>query len=127
MTDAKTTAQALYDAFETGDMDALGALLAKTEWHEAEGMPYGGVWQGFAQIAEKVFGPIGAQVDGFTATPDEILPLGSDRAVAFGVYRGADGKVATPFCHVWTVSDGRISKFVQYADTHLFRKQTGLL
>ncbi len=127
MSDAKSTAQALYDAFGTGDMDALGALLAETEWHEAEGMPYGGVWQGFAQIAEKVFGPITAQIDGFYADVDEILPLDNDRAVAFGVYRGDEGKVAAPFCHVWTVSDGRIRKFVQYADTHLFRQQTGLL
>lgn len=127
MSEAVTVAQAVYTGFGSADMAALGALLGDAEWHEAEGMPYGGIWHGFGQIAEKVFGPIGAQVDGFTAIPDEILPLGTDRAVAFGVYRGDGGKVAVPFCHVWTAKDGRITKFVQYADSYLYRQQTGLL
>jgi len=127
MTDAVTTARAVYDAFAAADMGALAALLVETEWHEAEGMPYGGVWHGIGEIAQYVFGPIGADIPDFTAIADELLPLGDDRAVAFGVYRGREGAVAAPFCHVWTVADGKIAKFVQYADSHLYRQQTGLL
>lgn len=127
MNDAVSTARAVYDAFAAADLAVLAGLLGDTEWHEAEGMPYGGVWHGIGEIAEKVFGPIGAQVEGFTAIPDELLPLGETRAIAFGIYRGDGGKVATPFCHVWTAQDGRIVKFVQYADSHLYRQQTGLL
>ena len=29
------------------------------------------------------------------------------------------GKAATPFAHLWTIEDGKITKLVQYADTHL--------
>lgn len=127
MTDAVTAARSVYEAFAAADMAALAALLGATEWHEAEGMPYGGVWNGIGEIAQNVFGPIGADIPDFTAIPDELLPLGDDRAIAFGLYRGRDGAVATPFCHVWTVVSGTIVKFVQYADSHLYRQQTGLL
>lgn len=127
MTEAQTAARGVYDAFAAGDMAALGALLADIEWHENLGMPYGGVWHGFAEVAGQVFGPIAADVPDFTAVPDEVLPLGDDRAVAFGTYRGHDGRVATPFCHVWTVAGGKLTKFQQYADSHLYRQQTGLL
>ena len=126
MTDAVTAAKAVYAAFAAADMGALAATLAETEWHEAEGMPYGGVWTGIGAIAQNVFGPIAADIPDFTSIPDEVLPLGDDRAIAFGFYRGRDGAVATPFCHIWTVTDGRVVKFVQYADSHLYRQQTGI-
>ncbi|HMO77276.1 MAG TPA: nuclear transport factor 2 family protein [Sphingopyxis sp.] len=127
MTDAVSAARAIYDAFAAGDMAGLAAGLADIEWHENEGMPYGGVWHGFGEVAQNVFGPIAADVPDFTAVPDELLPLGDNRAVAFGYYRGHDGKVATPFCHVWTLADGKLVEFRQYADSHLYRQQTGLL
>lgn len=127
MTDTVTAARAVYEAFAAADMNALAALLADIEWHENLGMPYGGVWTGIGEVAQNVFGPIAADVPDFSAIPDELVPLGENRAVAFGYYRGLDGKVATPFCHVWTLAGGRLVKFVQYADSHLYRQQTGLL
>lgn len=127
MTEAETAARAVYDAFAAADMAALAALLADIEWHENVGMPYGGVWRGFAAVAGHVFGPIAADVPDFSAIPDEVQPLGDSRAVAFGTYRGRDGGLAAPFCHVWTYAGGKLTKFQQYADTHLYRQQTGLL
>lgn len=127
MSDAVSAARAIYNAFATADMPALDAALAHVEWHENLGMPYGGVWRGFAEVAQHVFGPVAADVPDFSSIPDELLPLGADRAVAFGFYRGLDDKVAVPFCHVWTLKDGKLVKFVQYADSHLYRQQTGLL
>ncbi|MCA1748575.1 MAG: nuclear transport factor 2 family protein [Parasphingopyxis sp.] len=129
MTDDRAgTVRSVYDAFAKGDMEALATLLADTEWYEAEGMPYGGHYRGFQKIAANVFGPIAGDVENFTARPDEILPLGEDRAIAFGTYRGqgSAGEVAAPFAHVWTVRDGKIARFVQYADSHLYRQATGL-
>lgn len=127
MSDAVSAARAVYDAFAAADMPALDAALRHIEWHENLGMPYGGVWHGFAEVAQNVFGPIANDIPDFSAIPDELLPLGADRAVAFGYYRGLDDKVAAPFCHVWTVRDGALVKFVQYADSHLYRAQAGLL
>jgi len=35
-----------YEAFARGDMGTVTDMLAETEWHEAEGMPYGGIFTG---------------------------------------------------------------------------------
>jgi hypothetical protein len=127
MTDRIQTLQQLYLAFAEGDGPRLQGLLSDTHWVEAEGMPYGGTYRGFAEIAANVFGPITTDVEGFTAKPDEIIPAGDDQVLALGTYRGrgAAGEVAVPFAHLWTVRDGRVTNFVQYVDTHLFRQAIG--
>jgi ketosteroid isomerase-like protein len=127
MTDRVQTVQQLYAAFGEGDAARLEELLADTHWVEAAGMPYGGIYRGFGEVAANVFGPITNDVQGFTAKPDEIIPAGDDRVLAVGTYRGngAAGEVATPFAHLWTVRDGRVTHFVQYADTYLFRQAVG--
>jgi ketosteroid isomerase-like protein len=127
MTNRTETVNQLYSAFANGDAARLQELLADTHWVEAAGMPYGGTYRGFAEVAENVFGPIMNDVEGFTAKPDEIIPAGEDRVVATGTYRGSGsaGEVAVPFAHLWTVRDGRVTNFIQYADTHLFRQAIG--
>jgi uncharacterized protein len=108
-------------------MEALGGLLATTEWHEADGMPYGGVYSGFEAIAGNVFGPINEDVESFTARPDELLDAGDEKVVSLGRYRGqgANGPVDVPFAHVWTVRGDKLVRFVQYADTKLFGEAVG--
>ena len=127
MTDRIQTIQQLYSAFAEGDASRMGELLVDTRWVEAPGMPYAGTYRGFSEIAANVFGPIMNDVEGFTAKPDEIIPAGEDRVLALGIYRGkgSAGEVATPFAHLWTVRDGRVTDFVQYADTHLYRQAIG--
>lgn len=127
MADRIQTIQQLYSAFAEGDASRMGELLADTRWVEAPGMPYAGTYRGFSEIAANVFGPIMNDVEGFTAKPDEIIPAGEDRVLALGTYRGkgSAGEVATPFAHLWTVRDGRVTDFVQYADTHLYRQAIG--
>ena len=127
MTDRIRTVQQLYSAFAEGDASRMEELLADTQWIEAAGMPYGGTYRGFAEIAANVFGPITSDVQGFTAKPDEIIPAGDDQVLVLGTYRGTGsaGQVAVPFAHLWKVQDGRVTNFVQYADTHLFRQAIG--
>jgi ketosteroid isomerase-like protein len=127
MTDRVQTVEQLYAAFAAGDASHLEKQLADTEWVEAAGMPYGGTYRGFGEIAANVFGPITNDVQGFSVRPDEIIPAGEDKVLALGTYRGSGsaGEVSAPFAHLWTVRDGRISNFVQYADTHLFRQAIG--
>ena len=79
--DPTDTAEELYAAFAAGDGATLSRLLGETRWVEAKGMPYGGTHHGLAEIVDKVFGPIGRDVAGFTAVPDEIVAIGDDRAV----------------------------------------------
>lgn len=127
MTDRIQTVQQLYSAFAEGDSARMGELLADTQWIEAAGMPYGGTYRGFAEIAANVFGPITSDVQGFTAKPDQIIPAGDDQVLVLGTYggTGSAGDVAVPFAHLWKIRDGRVTNFVQYADTHLFRQAIG--
>ena len=114
----------LYQAFGSGDMGTVAELIADTDWHEADCMPYGGRYQGATQVFENVFVKIAGDVEGFSARPDEILPAGDDRVIALGRYtgNGKKGPVDAAFAHVWTVRDRSIVKFVQYADTHKYRE-----
>ncbi len=127
MTDRIETVHQLYSAFAEGDAPRMQELLAETHWVEAAGMPYGGTYTGFGDIAANVFGPIMSDVEGFAAKPDEIITAGDDRVLVLGTYsgKGSAGEVATPFAHLWTVRDGRVTNFVQYTDTHLFRQAIG--
>jgi uncharacterized protein len=127
MSDATVTLAKVYQAFAAGDGDALGRLIGDTHWVEAAGGPYGGVYRGLAEIAENVFGPIGRDVQGFTAVPDEILAVGDNRALGLGFYRGhtASGPLETRFAHLATVDGDVITHFEQFTDTHEWRQALG--
>lgn len=114
----------MYDAFGSGDMNRVAGLIAETEWEEAEGMPYAGRYRGADEVFQNVFGRIAGDVENFSVRPDEILPVGEDRVVGLGRYKGKgrSGDLDVAFAHLWTVRDGKIVKFVQYADTHKFRE-----
>ena len=124
---ATETVRRLYEAFAAGDGETLSELLAETHWIEASGGPYGGTYRGFAAVAENIFAPIGRDVQGFRARPDELLAIGNDRVLALGRYRGttAGGSLDTRFAHLWTVADNRISQFEQFTDTHEWRVAVG--
>jgi ketosteroid isomerase-like protein len=120
--------RAVYDSFAAGDVDAVfAAMTPDIEWAESEGMPYGGVYYGRDAIVSNVFGPILADVEGFTAAPDEILSLDDTRVVALGRHdgRGANGPVRAQFVHIWTITNGLVSHHQQLADTYLFRAAVG--
>ncbi len=114
----------VYEAFGRGDVPAvLGAMADDIEWHEAEGMPYGGVYHGGEAVAKNVFGPITADISDFAVTPEEFIASGN--AVAAVVrYTGtgqATGKqLDLPAVHVFNVRDGKIAQFRQFIDTAKF-------
>lgn len=118
--------RSVYEAFGAGDMDTVQRAFADCEWHEMEGMPYGGVFTGTEAILGNVIGPITQDVESFTVTPDELLDAG-DRVVSLGRYTGTGsaGPLDAAFAHVWTVDGGRITKLVQYADTRRFGDAVG--
>ena len=124
---AADTVTRLYEAFAAGDGETLSRLLAETHWIEARGVPYGGTYRGFAEIFENVFGPIGRDVRDFSAKPDELLPIGDDRVLALGRYRGTTdaGPMDIRFGHLWTVDGERMSHFEQFTDTHEWRDAVG--
>jgi ketosteroid isomerase-like protein len=114
----------VYDAFGLGDVPAvLGALADDIEWHEAEGMPCGGVHRGPRMVAEKVFAPLTADVEGFMVTPEEVIATGDTVAVVArytGTGKATGRSLDLPVTHVWDVREGKIVRFRQFADTAKF-------
>lgn len=118
--------RAVYEAFGRGDVPAvLGAMAADIEWHEAEGMPYGGVYHGGEAVAQNVFGPITQDVVDFAVTAEEFIASG-DAVAAVVRYTGtgrATGKeLNLPVVHLWKVRNGKVEQFRQFIDTVKFRE-----
>ena len=114
----------VYEAFGRGDVQAvLGALAEELEWHEAEGMPYAGLYCDREAVAEKVFGPLIEDVPDFEVSPGEFI-ASEDTVVALVRYTGT-GKLTGKrldlrVAHVWDVRDGKITGFRYFVDTTKF-------
>jgi ketosteroid isomerase-like protein len=111
-----------YEAFARGDMDAVVAdMEPDIEWHQAQGLPHGGLYRGLDAVREAIFGPLGeAWWDEFSAEPDELLEAG-DEVVVLGRYHGRSKETGrtldVPFVHVWSFRNGRAWRFRQFLDT----------
>jgi uncharacterized protein len=113
----------LYDAFASGDVPkVLGSMSEDIEWWEAEGNPWypGRAFVGPQQVVDGVFARIGVEFEGFEVVPEQFLSDG-DQVVMIGRYRGkgtATGKsLDAQTLHLWTVKDGKVVRFQQFADT----------
>ena len=111
----------VYGAFARGDVPAvLGAFSEDIEWFEAEGMPYGGLHRGPDAVAQKVFGPITEDVDGFALATGEFIASGSTVAAVVrytGTGKATGKALDVPAVHVWDVRDGKLVRFRQFIDT----------
>lgn len=127
MQDALDLVQEFYSLFAQGNVPgALDLLHLDVEWSETERSPYyAGAVRGAAAIVETVFAPITGDFDGFAGVPEEFVAQG-DRVVVFGKYSGVakvSGKaLLVPFVHSWTVSEGKLARFVQYTDSTPWRE-----
>ena len=114
----------VYEAFARGDVPAvLGAMAADMEWHEAEGMPYGGVYHGGEAVAQNVFGPITQDVVDFAVTAEEFIASGDAVAAVVrytGTGKATGKKLDLPVVHVWKVRNGKLEQFRQFIDTAKF-------
>lgn len=115
-----------YEAFNAADLDAVTAVMADdVEWTEPAGLPYAGTYQGPAAVVENVFGRVAADVDGLELDVERIVD-GGDTLVVIGTARGTvretGERLDCPFAHVCDFEDGRLSRFVQYTDTAIWRQ-----
>jgi uncharacterized protein len=114
----------VYSAFANGDIDQfLGAMDPHIEWREAEGNPYepsGTAWIGPDAVVQNLLVPIGADWDDFAVHPKEFHDAG-DIVVVEGRYTGTHKETGRSLdaqvCHVWGVSDGKLTSFQQFVDT----------
>ena len=111
-----------YVAFAADDMDGVvGDMHPEIVWHQAQGLPHGGVYHGLDEVRRNIFDPLDRDWwSEFTAEPEEFLDAG-DEVVVLGRYRGvAKGsgkKLDVPFVHVWTLQGEKAIRFRQFLDT----------
>lgn len=113
--------KAHYDASARGDLDGMLADLAPdAAWIEMDGSLCAGTHIGRAAVIENVFKVIGAEFDQFGFALERLLDAGDD-VVAIGGYHGHHRRSGKSFkvrtAHLWTVKDGKISRFEQFTDT----------
>jgi len=114
----------LYDAFGRGDMaTVLGSMDPGIEWREAEGNPYqpsGSPWLGPDAILHNLFIKLGTEWDGFTVHPKQFHDAGPTVVVEgryTGIYKQTGRELDAQVCHVWQLSDGKVTSFQQFVDT----------
>ncbi len=118
----KEIIEAAYGSFSTGDVPAvLAAMDPQIEWTEAEGWPlYDGTFVGPEAIVNGVFMRVGEIGDNFSVSVDQLVAE-DDTVVALGTYtwnRAGSGEPAeVKMAHVWTLDNGKITRFQQHVDT----------
>ena len=129
--DNVAVARSSYEAFGRGDLDgALAMMDDDIEWHQAQGLPHGGVYKGLRRCAPPS-STRSTRSGGRTSTPtpEEFLG-GGDHVVVLGRYTGRGKRTGAPldipFAHVWQFRDGRAVRFHQFTDTRGWVEALGL-
>ncbi len=114
----------LYKAFAEGDIPrALGAMDAKIVWNEAEGnaLAAGNPYIGPDAVLQGVFAKLPIDFDGFKLTNIKLHEMSNNQVLATLRYNATSKhngkKLDAQAAHLWTVKDGKIIAFQQYADT----------
>ena len=119
-----------YAAFVAGDLDgALAMMDEDIVWHQAQGLPHGGIYHGLAAVRAAVFAPLaGEWWEDFKADPEEIIGCG-EVVVVLGRYTAraaaTGAPLDVPFAHVWKFEDGKAVRFHQFTDTYGWREALG--
>lgn len=120
----KQIVQSGYDFFEKGEVPAFLALLdPKVEWNEAENFIYASKkpYKGIDATVKGVFEPIGAEWDYWKLTNLQLNEMSNGQVLATGRYKAKHKKTGkklnAQMAHVWTLKNGKVTKFQQYTDT----------
>ena len=122
MATSKEIITSAYDNFAKGDVPSVLAVMdPKIEWTEAEGWPlYSGTLVGPQAIVDRVFMRLGEIGENFSLNVTQLVAEG-DTVVALGTCnwnRTDSGEPAeVKMAHVWTLADGKITRFQQHIDT----------
>ena len=125
MTTNKEIIAAAYASFASGDVPSvLAAMDSKIEWTEAEGWPLGGSPGGRRRrlhAARRDRRELSVNVTQLVAEDDTVVGLGTASWNRNGSGEPAEVKIA----HVWTLADGKITRFQQHIDTAKARDLNG--
>ncbi len=114
----------LYANFASGNVEGVLAVLdTNIEWNEAENFIYAdkNPYKGPTAILEGVFSRIGSEWEYFHVTDMEITEMDNNMVLMAGRYKAeykATGKTLnSQAAHVWTLKNGKITRFQQFTDT----------
>jgi uncharacterized protein len=117
-----TLVQQAYGHFQSGDIPAvLDSLSEDVQWvpAEAEGVPVSGTRRGCEQVGE-FFQTLSETQEARQFEPREFVAQ-DDKVVALGHYawhvKPSGREWESDFAHVFTVRDGKVARFKEYADT----------
>ncbi len=114
--------QQAYSSFQSGDIPAvLDTLSEDVEWviFAVPGVPVGGTWDGREQVGG-FFQTLSETQEARQFEPREFVAQG-DKVVALGHYvwhvKSTGRRWESDFAHVFTVREGKVSRFQEYTDT----------
>jgi len=112
--------QGAYDAFSKGDIPTVVGLLADdVVWHGPETLPHGGTFKGTDEVMS-FFQGLGAAWENLGLDVEGISALGGDQVIALlradGTRRGSGNADGYGAVHVFSVTDGKISRFREDVD-----------
>jgi len=119
MTKPDEIVRSFYDKLKAGDAPGALSLMARdiewiTMWH------YKVNGRGPERVVAGLFKPLMAEWSSFALDPSEFIVDG-DTVVSLGRFTGVHGTsgkhAEAGYAHVWTVKDGKITRFRQYIDT----------
>jgi hypothetical protein len=114
-----STISELYAAFGRGEIPAvLAAMSPDADW-QAPASIFGAA--GHAHGPDGIgqfFGGLSGYFSELHVEPKELID-GGDKVVAIGQHTGsgAKGSFQASFVHVWTLRDGKVTAFMEVADT----------
>ena len=118
------TIKNLYADFATGNVPGIGAVMDENiEWNEAENFPYadGNPYIGFDAIVAGVFGRVGAEWEYWNLTDLDYNESTNNKILVTGRYQAKYKKngaiINLQMAHLWTLRNGKIIAFQQFADT----------
>ena len=116
--------QKLYNDFAKGDIAGIQAAMdEKVVWNEAENFPLAdrNPYIGFDAIAEGVFGRIQSDWEYWNLTDLDLQEMTNDKVLTTGRYQAKYKKngaiINLQMAHLWTLKDGKVISFQQFADT----------
>jgi ketosteroid isomerase-like protein len=114
----------VYDSFSKGDAaSVLGAFDDAVEFRLTEGHPYqptGKPWIGKDAVAQNFFMRAAPEWERWTIQIVEIVETTNGVVVEaryHGTYKPTRKVMDLQVCHVWKVSNGKVTSFHQYVDT----------
>lgn len=118
----KDVVRQAYQAFKTGDMETLlGIFSEDIEWRtpDIKNAPFYGNFKGREKCAD-FFRKLDEAEEFEKFEPGDFLAEG-DRVVVLGAakahVRETNRKYETDWIHIFTLSDGKITKFIEFMDT----------